>query len=558
MKKKIISFLTILAMLFVWSPVRAEPLPSDSDVIILYENDVHCNVDGYAKLKALKDEYSASAYVGVVSSGDFVQGGSLGSFSKGGYIIELMNLVGYDALTLGNHEFDYKLARLKELTDALSAPVTCANFEKKDGTDSFAPYVIKDYGDTKIAYIGVTTPYTLSTSSPDQFKDADGNYIYTFHEDDLYTTVQAAINQAKAEDPDFIIGLTHLGEDDPTDPYSVYKLVNNTDGFNVVLDGHSHTVDPGTVIYDRNGNPVTVSSTGTKFANIGKLTIKADRTIETDLLPFNAEEVIENDVATKTAEMKAEYKTLGDIKVAESTYDLIINNAEGKRIIRTTETNLGDLCSDAYRIVTGADIGLMNGGGIRAGIKAGEITYNDIFSVFPFGNEVVVLKLKGQTIADILEFSVRSYPEENGGFMHVSGLTYTMDPSVETPCLTDDKKNYVSMKEGASRRVSNIKVLNANGKYEPIDLNREYTVASQSFFLLSQGDGFTMVKEGTVVVNNGMVDVELLEKYIVEVLNGVIPEKYSRSAERVTLKTAEAEKPKPETGTKPSPGTSVF
>ena len=143
MKKKIISFLTILAMLFVWSPVRAEPLPSDSDVIILYENDVHCNVDGYAKLKALKDEYSASAYVGVVSSGDFVQGGSLGSFSKGGYIIELMNLVGYDALTLGNHEFDYKLTRLKELTDALSSPGPCANFEKKDGTDSCAPYVIK-------------------------------------------------------------------------------------------------------------------------------------------------------------------------------------------------------------------------------------------------------------------------------------------------------------------------------------------------------------------------------------------------------------------------------
>lgn len=559
MKKKFLSFLTAFALLFAFSPVTAQTPPSN-EIVILYENDVHCNVDGYAKIRALKTSLdTATREVGIVSAGDFVQGGSLGSFSQGSYIVELMKMVGYDAITLGNHEFDYKLPRLRELVNMLqegsTKVVTSTNFGlKTSSSPEFEPYILKDYNGTTIAYIGVTTPYTLSTASPDQFKDSEGNYIYTFHEDDLYQTVQNTIDSLPST-VDYVIGLSHLGEDNPDDPYSVQKLIANTAGFDAVIDGHSHTVDPGHQANDKNGNPVTYTSTGTKFANIGKLTIGTDGKISTELIDTRTLTDTDTAVSARIEQMKSEYSTLGDRQIATTPFDLIINDEDGNRIIRTTETNLGDLCADAYRLVTDSDIGLMNGGGIRAGISAGTITYNNIFTVFPFGNEVAVLELDGQTIADILEFSVRKYPDENGGFMHVSGLTYTMDVTVDSPCLSDDRGNFVSISEG-TRRVSDIKVLNrSTGAYEPLDLTRKYSVASQSFFLLSQGDGYTMVSRGTVLNNNGMMDVELLEKYITENLNGVIPDAYQTSAGRVTVITEHAQIPVPEQ--KPSPETSV-
>ncbi|MGM9942159.1 MAG: bifunctional metallophosphatase/5'-nucleotidase [Bulleidia sp.] len=555
MRKKFLSFLTASALLFVFSPINAQNPPS-TDIVILYENDVHCNVDGYAKIKALKTAIADSGkQVGVVSAGDFIQGGSLGSFSQGSYIIDLMNMVGYDAVTPGNHEFDYRLPRLRELAGMLNCDLTSSNFGLKTETEpEFAPYIVKDYDNTKIAYIGVTTPYTLSSASPDQFKDSEGNYIYTFHEDDLYQTVQNTID-GLPDDVDYVIGLTHLGEDSPEDPYSVQNLIAHTTGFDAVIDGHSHTVDPGTKMKDADGNMVTCTSTGTKLANIGQMTIGTDGTITTELIDTNTLTDTDAAIASKIEQMKSEYSTLGNREIAETPFDLVINDTEGKRIIRTTETNLGDLCADAYRLVTGSDIGLMNGGGIRAGISAGTITYNDIFTVFPFGNEVAVLELDGQTIADILEFSVRKYPEENGGFMHVSGLTYTMDVTVDSPCVSDDRGNFVSVGTG-TKRVSDIQVLNSStGKYEPLDLTRRYSVASQSFFLLSQGDGYTMVSKGRVLNNNGMMDVELLEKYITENLGGVIPDTYQISADRVRVVTEHAVIPVPEQ--KPSPQTSV-
>ena len=203
-----------------------------AELVILYENDVHCAIEGYAKLSAMKKELAQTVhYVGLVSSGDFVQGSSLGAVSQGEYIVNTMNLVGYDAFTLGNHEFDYKLPRLQELTALMNTKPVCCNFGKiGEEASLFQPYTIVSYGETDIAYIGVTTPDTITSSSPIQFMDEQGNYIYTFHGTDLYQTVQNTIDAAVAKGADYVIALTHLGTESVYEQWSAQALIANTAG----------------------------------------------------------------------------------------------------------------------------------------------------------------------------------------------------------------------------------------------------------------------------------------------------------------------------------------
>lgn len=215
MKKKLICIIAIVSLLICVLPISAFAAQRN-DIIILYENDVHCEIDGYSVLSAMRNELKQEyEHVGIVTSGDFLQGGSLGSISKGEYIVRLMNLVGYDAIALGNHEFDYGLERLYELTGMLDTNPVCANFKKIGAGECFAPYSIVSYGDVKIAYIGVTTPTTPRTTSfPTQFVDENKKPIYTFSEDDIADVVQENIDKALAEGADFVIALSHLGDEE--------------------------------------------------------------------------------------------------------------------------------------------------------------------------------------------------------------------------------------------------------------------------------------------------------------------------------------------------------
>ena len=287
MKKKLIIFITCILLIISMLPISAFSVNSN-DIVILYENDVHCIVEGYSKLAAMKKELQESySHVGVVSGGDFIQGNSLGVVSKGEYIINLMNLVGYDAVTLGNHEFDYKLDRLNELVEMMNTKPVCCNFQKVgEDTACYEPYSIVSYGDVDIAYIGITTPSTISSSAPAQFKDENGNYIYTFHSTDLYDVVQESIDSAEAQGADYVIALSHIGyaEDEIYgDLEDVETLIKNTSGFDAVLDAHSHTVIESQTIEDKDGNDVLLSSAGTKLEYIGKLTISGEK-LETELI----------------------------------------------------------------------------------------------------------------------------------------------------------------------------------------------------------------------------------------------------------------------------------
>ena len=398
------------------------PAAGAESIAILYENDVHCAVDGYSKLAAMKAELKGGYdHVGVVSSGDFVQGGTLGAVSKGEYIINLMNKVGYDAIALGNHEFDYQLARLSELNNLSNTKFLSCNFAKVGEDKSyFDSYTIVSYGDVEIAYIGITTPSTISSSNPAQFKNEDGEIIYTFNEANMYSLVQANIDAAEKAGADYVIALSHVGYDESDELFDITDIIENTDGFDVVLDAHAHLVIENKTIKDKSGDDVLLSSTGTKFEYIGKLTITEDGP-HTELVETATYEKTDATVDAYLAEINESYAELGNRVIGESTVTL--NDYDGDtRLVRNSETALGNLCSDALRVMTGADVSFVNGGGLRAPIEAGEVTFNDIFSVFPYNNQVVTVEITGQMLLDMLEMGVITTIESRNSRISTANL----------------------------------------------------------------------------------------------------------------------------------------
>ena len=524
--KRIITFSLVLCMAL--SVFTGVVYAADTDtVVILYENDVHCAVEGYSKLAAMKKELSETyTNVGVVSVGDFVQGGTLGAVSKGEYIVNLMNKVGYDAIALGNHEFDYQLPRLNELNAMSNTKFISCNFQKIGEDKSyFEPYTIVSYGNVDVAYIAITTPETINSSSPTQFKNDKGELIYTFNESKLYDIVQTNINAAETAGADYVIALSHIGYDESGNLADITDVIENTDGFDVVLDAHSHSVIEEKVIKDKSGDDVLLTSTGTKFEYIGKLTIK-NGAFDTELVEVESYTKTDPVVDAYITEINENYAQLGNRKIGESKVEFITHDKDGNRLVRNAETNLGNFCSDALRVMTGADMSFVNGGGLRAPMESGDITFNDIFSVFPFNNQIVTAEISGQILIDFLEMAVMNYPEEDGSFPHMSGVTFSVNKSIPTSVKVDE--NGFFEKVDGAYRVYNVKVLDkTSGEYKALDPNGKYVLAGFNYFLLDFGGGMTMFKDAKILDAEGTLDVELLENYIVEHLGGVIGEEYA-------------------------------
>ena len=524
--KRIITFSLVLCMAL--SVFTGVVYAADTDtVVILYENDVHCAVEGYSKLAAMKKELSETyTNVGVVSVGDFVQGGTLGAVSKGEYIVNLMNKVGYDAIALGNHEFDYQLPRLNELNAMSNTKFISCNFQKIGEDKSyFEPYTIVSYGNVDVAYIAITTPETINSSSPAQFKNDKGELIYTFNESKLYDIVQTNINAAETAGADYVIALSHIGYDESGNLADITDVIENTDGFDVVLDAHSHSVIEEKVIKDKSGDDVLLTSTGTKFEYIGKLTIK-NGAFDTELVEVESDTKTDPVVDAYITEINENYAQLGNRKIGESKVEFITHDKDGNRLVRNAETNLGNFCSDALRVMTGADMSFVNGGGLRAPMESGDITFNDIFSVFPFNNQIVTAEISGQILIDFLEMAVMNYPEEDGSFPHMSGVTFSVNKSIPTSVKVDE--NGFFEKVDGAYRVYNVKVLDkTSGEYKALDPNGKYILAGFNYFILDFGGGMTMFKDAKILDAEGTLDVELLENYIVEHLGGVIGEEYA-------------------------------
>lgn len=541
MKKQI---LTLSAAAFMAALTCQTAFALDHDVVILHTNDTHCGIEenmGYAGLVWYENQMKEETpYVALVDAGDAIQGAPVGTLSEGEYLVQIMNKAGYDFAVPGNHEFDYGMEKLLGLSARLDCGYSACNFVNLPSkTQVFAPYRIMEYDDIQVAFVGVATPESITKSTPAYFQDQFGRYRFSFCEDEtgeaLYSQVQSAVDQARGEGADYVIMVGHLGDNGTTEKWSSRCVIANTTGIDAAIDGHSHEVCVENVP-NENGEMVVLTQTGTKFANIGKLTITTDGQIQASHV--SAVTDAEGDPA-KDAEMesfingiKSQYEESLKVVLGRTDVDLMDKDPEtGLRAVRKAETNLGDLCADASRYMMGADIGFMNGGGIRAGIEAGDITYEDALSVFPYGNMICMVEISGQKIKDALEMGVKNYPEESGGFIHVSGLTYTVDSSVPSSVVLDEKRNFVSV--DGEYRVRDIYV----GE-EPLDVNRTYTLASHNYWLKSGGDGMSMLMGCPILKDETMVDVDTITSYISEYLGGTVGEEYKdpRGQGRITIK----------------------
>lgn len=527
--KKFLAFLLALTMLLGVGALAEEDAPLfQQDVMVLFTSDVHCGIEsnfGYAGLAMVRDAYKNAGYhVLLVDNGDSIQGEPVGTMTTGEANIKLMNAVGYDIATMGNHEFDYGMERFFELSKMANFPYVSCNFNK-GGELQFAPYVVKEFDGVKIAFVGISTPKTLTSSTPKYFQDENGNFIYGFFEDEtgegLYNAVQKAVDDARAEGATFVVALAHLGNEDECRPFTYADVIANTTGINALLDGHSHDTYH---VEMRNKARETVlrQGCGTKMEGIGYLKIAAkDGAMEAGVMmwnndDFNATQLYQLD--TDVTKAVAEATETLNVKLAE----VVAKTEEGKpvRIIRNAETNLGDLCADAYRYVSGADIAFVNGGGIRVSIKEGDITLNDILKVHPFGNALCVCEATGQQILDALEFGAKDVPGEFGGFLQVSGLTYEIHTYLPSTVKMDEKRMFVGV-EG-EYRVKNVMV---GG--EPLDLEKIYTLASHNYMLQGQGDGYTIFEDNVYTQESVMLDNQVLITYITEGLNGVVGADYA-------------------------------
>ncbi|MBR5641162.1 MAG: 5'-nucleotidase C-terminal domain-containing protein [Firmicutes bacterium] len=512
-----------------------EPAPADApaesgDIVILHTNDVHCaNYENYAKLVEL-----AKSADFVVDAGDAIQGGPIGALSKGEYITEIMNYVKYDVVAPGNHEFDYGMEQFKKITGEVAEfPYVCCNLvDLKTGEPMLDAYKIFEAKGKKIAFVGVDTPETFHKSTPAYFQDENGKYIYGFCEGndgkDLYDAVQKAVDAARAEGADYVIVLGHLGIDEESSPWCSTEVAANTSGIDAFIDGHSHN-DFTKTVANKEGKDVVIQQTGTQLVNIGKLMIAEDGTISGELIPTEGLEA-DADAAAFIQKVAARFEALTAEVVAKTEVQLTILNEDGTRAVRSKETNLGDLCADAYKTVLEADIAFVNGGGIRKDLPLGDVTYGDIILVHPFGNMACLVEVTGQQVLDALEMGYSQTPSETGGFLQVSGLTCTINTAIDSPVIKNDKGEFVEI--DGQRRVSEVMI---NG--EPIDPEATYKLASHNYMLKLAGDGYTMFGKDNVKIlrDEIMVDNQVLISYIVDTLGGVVGEEYAESQGRINI-----------------------
>ena len=483
-----------------------------SEVTILYTNDVHTYIDKqapeltYAAIAALKQSYqNAGKKVLLVDAGDHVQGTAYGSMDQGASIIELMNAAGYDAATPGNHEFDYGMDRAKELMRDADFPYLSCNWVDLRTNLRVLPEIkVFVRGGVRIAFVGITTPETFTKSTPAYFMNkAQTKYIYDIlgGEDGqkLYSAVQKAVDKAKCL-ADVVIGLGHLGVDPSSSPWTSEEVIAHTTGFDAFIDGHSHTVMENKQVADASGRLVTLTQTGSYFANVGEMTIAPDGTISTRLVStYDQEDPAV--AAEQAAWVSSVDEMLGEKIAVADTKFYITDPATGKRRIRSDETNLGDFVADGIYTYFNeveqlhCDIAIMNGGGIRSDEDAGYWTFKTCKQVSPFGNVACLMSVTGKQIQDALEFAARFAGEdgkENGGFLQVAGATYEIHTDIPNTVQTDEKNVWIGSATGTPR-VQNVKIYDkASGSYLPLDPGATYALAGMNYTLRNLGDGFAM------------------------------------------------------------------
>jgi len=521
--KKILSMLVVLSMvmgLVFGSIMGVYADENEVTITIVHTNDTHSRVEagiGFAKIAAkVKELKTANPNTLVVDAGDTLHGQTFATISKGESIIKVMNAVGYDVMTPGNHDFNYGQDRLVELAGLAKFPIISANLVKADGTTLLKPYVIKEIAGLKIGIFGLSTPETAYKTNP---KNVEG---LTFA--DPVEAAKKMVEELKAQGVNAIIALAHLGIDKESKDTS-YLVRENVEGIDLIIDGHSHS--PLDTI-DNEGKAVKIVSTGEYSNNLGIVNLTFVngelKNVEPSVMTTEEAAALEADadVVAIIEETKESNKVITSVVVGKTDVYL-----DGEREhVRGGETNLSNLITDAMLAISGADMAITNGGGIRASIDVGEITMEEIITVLPFGNYVVVKEYTGAQILAALEHGTSNYPNLAGSFAQVAGATFTLD-----------------LNEEAGKRVKDVKI---GG--QPLDLNKTYKVATNDFMAVG-GDDYTMLKDGKLVVELPALDEVLIE--YVKGLETIPAEVRPRMTviEKVTEEVPVVEEPKTEPAT---------
>ena len=534
MKKKVLSLLLAVVMTFslaVTANAAEETAQDlDGDIVILHTNDVHGAISGYAKVAALKDAYEArGAYVLLMDAGDFIQGDPTVSTSEGATAVELMNLAGYDVVSLGNHEFDYGYQNLKDLEADADFTIVDANV-LYNGQVAFEDNVVFTAPDgTKIGVFGLDTPETATKAHPAKIQG-----VTFLAGDKMFDCAQDQVDALEAEGCEYIICLGHLGIDAESTGNRSIDLLEKVEGIDVFIDGHSHsTLEDVKAAAGGTGKvgDTLVTSTGTKLESVGVVTIDADGTITTATTPVADLTATDADVAARAAKIQAEIDKEYGTVFAKTEVAL---NGEKEPGNRTEETNLGDLICDALvwgaeREGTEVDAAVTNGGGIRASIAAGDITKKDINTVLPFGNTLSIVQVTGAELLEALEASTYCTPTSIGGFPQVSGIEFTVD----TTKAYDRGELYPGSTYYGPKSIQRVTIETVGG--EPFDANATYTIATNDF-MAAGGDTYYAFAAASVNYDLGLSMDEVVMDYITDELKGTVTEEaYGQPAGRITV-----------------------
>ena len=547
-KHRFLSLFLVLAMVFsltVTAGAEDTAATGDmaGDIVILHTNDVHGAIGGYAKVAALKDAYEArGAYVLLMDAGDFIQGDTTVSTSQGATAVELMNLAGYDVVSLGNHEFDYGYDNIKALEKDADFTIVAANIEY-NGRPAFEDHMIFTTPDgTKIGVFGLDTPETATKANPAKIKG-----VTFLAGEEMFDLARAEVQLLEDAHCEYIVCLGHLGIDAESTGNRSIDLLEEVDGIDVFIDGHSHSTQEDIIValggtQTQVGDVVVTSgtdmvngtvltSTGTKLENVGVVTIGEDGRVSAKSYPLDSLTDIDQTVADRTAAIQAEIDKEYGAAFAKTEVDL---NGEKEPGNRTEETNLGDLITDA--LVWGAekegthvDAAVTNGGGIRASIAKGDITKKDINTVLPFGNTLSIVKVTGAELLEALEASTYCTPTAIGGFPQVSGITFTVD----TTKAYDQGDLYPGSTYYGPKSIQRVSIQTVGGK--AFDKNATYTIATNDF-MAAGGDTYYAFAAASVNYDLGLPMDEVVMDYITDELDGVVTaEDYGAPNGRITI-----------------------
>lgn len=470
-------------------------------ISVVHVNDTHGRVEenekngelGFAKLKTYYDNKNVANNALLLNAGDVVHGTTFATISSGDSVVNVMNQMGFDAMTAGNHDFNYGYQRLIELNEKANFPIFAANVVNVEGNNILDTDSIIDVDGVKVGIFGLATEETKTKSSP---ANTEGLTFVNSIE-----TAKNEVANLKSQGAQVIICLSHLGEDKESVETST-KIAENVEGIDLIVDGHSHTeLQNGRYV----GNTLIAQAKAHGYF-IGDVTLLLDKNNKVvaknaSLKPYSRMKYLNANKET-LAQIDAvsnENKKVLDQKVGETKVDLI----GARDMVRTSETNLGDFVTDAMIKATGADVAITNGGGIRESIAAGSITKGDVLTVFPFTNFAVTLQVKGSVIKDALEHGLSEAPNSAGKFPQIGGMVVKYDAT-----------------KPAGQRVSEITI-----KGEAYDPEKTYTLVTNDFMAIG-GDGYEMFKDQTKLAEYELIS-EIFENAIREA-GTIAPESDSR------------------------------